>query len=194
MKLGIRKKLKTLLILLNLVRFKLRLFLYGFDHANQLTKVVDKDSLVELIRKYRAHIGEDCDIETGLTFHNCKNYSNLKISNNCHIGKNCFFDLRGKVKIQDNVVVSMQVTFLTHLDMNKSGLKSFYPPTQGDILICQNTYIGANATILQGVTVHQNSIIAAGAVVTKDVEPYTMVGGVPAKVIKKLDVKEQSEK
>jgi maltose O-acetyltransferase len=187
MKLGIRKKLKMLKALINLLRFRLRIIFLGFDYANQLIKCVDKTSLTQILQRYGAKIGEDCDIETGLIFHNCKDYSNLIIGNNCHIGKNCFFDLRGKVKIEDNVVVSMQTTFITHQDLNKSDLRSIFPASKNNICIANNTYIGANATILQGVTISQYTIIAAGAVVNRNVEAYTIFGGVPAKFIKSLE-------
>ena len=54
------------------------------------------------------------------------------------------------------------------------------------IHIGKNVWIGANATVLAGVTVGDGAVVAAGAVVTKDVEPNTIVGGVPAKLIKRL--------
>ena len=56
------------------------------------------------------------------------------------------------------------------------------------IHIGKNVWIGANATVLAGVTIGDGAVVAAGAVVTKDVEPNTIVGGVPAKVIKKIEV------
>ena len=55
------------------------------------------------------------------------------------------------------------------------------------ILIKQNAWIGAGATILPGVTVGENSVVAAGAVVSKDVPDHTVVGGIPAKFLKKVD-------
>jgi acetyltransferase-like isoleucine patch superfamily enzyme len=55
------------------------------------------------------------------------------------------------------------------------------------IHIGKNVWIGANATVLAGVTIGDGAVVAAGAVVTKDVEPNTIVGGVPAKVIKKIE-------
>ena len=55
------------------------------------------------------------------------------------------------------------------------------------IHIGKNVWIGANATVLAGVTIGDGAVVAAGAVVTKDVEPNTIVGGIPAKVIKKIE-------
>ena len=55
------------------------------------------------------------------------------------------------------------------------------------IHIKDRVWIGANATVVPGVTIGENSIVAAGAVVTKDVPPNTIVGGVPAKVLKRID-------
>ena len=55
------------------------------------------------------------------------------------------------------------------------------------IHIGKNVWIGANATILAGVTIGDGAVVAAGAVVTKDVEPNTIVGGIPAKIIKKIE-------
>lgn len=55
------------------------------------------------------------------------------------------------------------------------------------ITIGNNVWIGSNAVILSGVTIGDWAVVAAGAVVSKDVEPYTVVGGIPARVIRKVD-------
>lgn len=61
-----------------------------------------------------------------------------------------------------------------------NGRKNHYAP----IMIGRNVWVGSNATILPGVTIGEWAVVAAGAVVTKDVPPYTVVGGTPAKFIK----------
>lgn len=65
--------------------------------------------------------------------------------------------------------------------------------TYGKVLIKKNAWLSMNVTICPGVTIGEYAVVAAGAVVTKDVPAYAVVGGVPAKVIRYLDPKEQKE-
>lgn len=88
---------------------------------------------------------------------------------------------RKKITIGNDVVISENVHIRdsdTHQILNENHV-----PTQ-PVIIGNHVWIGANATILKGVTIGDGAIIAAGAVVTKDVHANSMVGGVPAKVIK----------
>jgi acetyltransferase-like isoleucine patch superfamily enzyme len=187
MGLGLGKLINRIQIRLDLIGFSIRNKVVGFDQANAFLRRVGKNSIVPLLKKYGATIGVECDIEVPLIFHNCLDFSNLFIGNNVHVGKNCFFDLREKITIEDNVVISMQTTFITHIDMSKSGLSKKFPPAKKTVLIKSNSYIGANVTILMGVTLGEFSMIAAGAVVTNDVEPKTIVAGVPACLKKKIE-------
>jgi len=184
--LGIYKKVRFLYSYFNLFRFYLRKYLLGFDVANIFLQRIDKISLQLIIKKNGATIGNNCDVESGQIFHNCKNYKNLIIGNNCHIGKNCFFDLRSKIIICNNVVISMQCSFITHIDINKSELSTFYPSTSKEIIIHDNSYIGANSIVLMGVTVDKMTIIAANSLVIKNVSSYSIFGGVPVKKIKDI--------
>lgn len=183
---GITKLLRKFQSSWNVNMFGIRKKLLGFDNANAFLRRLDKNSIIPILKRNGATIGDYCDIESPLTFHNCNDFSNLIVGNNCHIGKNCFFDLRDMVLIDENVVISMQCTFITHIDMNKSELSFLFPASNAEIRIEKNSYIGSNSIILQGVTIAENCIIAAGSVVINKTSPNTIVGGVPAKYIKNI--------
>ena len=186
---GIIRNLNKLYIACVQLNFTVRKYLLGFENANGLLGYIDKQAIIPILCKNGAAIGEKCDIESPLIFHNCKGkgYSNLEIGNNCHVGKSTFFDLRGKVTIKDNVVISMRCNIITHTDMSKSDLSSIYPMTQKDVTISDNCYLGANSTILMGVELGENCIVAAGSVVTGSFPPNSLIGGVPAKLIRKIE-------
>jgi acetyltransferase-like isoleucine patch superfamily enzyme len=81
----------------------------------------------------------------------------------------------------------MRTTILTHQDLGQSPLKKrIYPTQQSPVLIKKGAYIGAGAILLQGVSIGKLSVVGAGAVVTKDVPDFSLVVGVPAKVIRSL--------
>lgn len=81
--------------------------------------------------------------------------------------------------IGHNVVLAT----INHDLLPQNNRKNHYAP----IKIGNHVWIGSNATVLSGVTIGEWAVVAAGAVVTKDVPPYTMVGGVQAKIIKKVE-------
>ena len=86
------------------------------------------------------------------------------------------------VTIEDNVDIGPNVTIATH-DSSYRCIQQDLPLICREVVIKRNAYIGAGAIILPGVTIGESAIVAAGAVVTKDVPPRTVVAGVPAKVI-----------
>lgn len=184
---GIRKAAINLYIKLIELNFSVRKFILGFENANRLLRSVDKVAMIPILRSNGATIGKECDIESALIFHNCKDYSNLFIGDGCHIGKDVFFDLRAPIIIEDFVTISMSVIVLTHLDVGKSELKDRdFPYMQCKVIFKKGCYIGANAIILHGVTIGECAVVGANALVTKNVRPFTLVGGIPAKKIKKI--------
>lgn len=113
---------------------------------------------------------------------------NVSIGHHVYINKNCdIITTESEVKIGNYVMIGPNVAFVAQ-DHDVSDWKK--PMILGDkykranIEVCDDVWIGANVTILSGVTVNRGAVVAAGAVVTKDVEAYTVVGGVPAKKIK----------
>lgn len=184
MGIGIRKSIFAISSLKRALQFESRKIIFGFEAANRTISTLDKVTLVKILKRNGAQIGNDCDIETGMTFHNCQDYSNLIIGDNTHIGKNCFFDLAGKVELENNVVVSMCTNFLTHINMKKSDLSSLFPGKVGKIYIGKNTYIGAGVNILMDVELGENCFVAAGSTVTKSFAKNSFIAGVPA-VLKK---------
>ena len=112
---------------------------------------------------------------------------NIKLGKNVFINSGCCFQDHAGIEIGDGTLIGHQVVIATlnHAQDPLSRADMFPKPVK----IGKNVWIGAHATILPGVTIGDNAIIAAGAVVTKDVENNVVVGGVPAKKIKDIEVK-----
>ena len=107
---------------------------------------------------------------------------NITIGKDVFINSGCHFQDQGGIEIGDGVLIGHNVVLATiNHDLNpKENRKNHYAP----IKIGAHVWIGSNATILSGVTIGDYAVIAAGAVVTRDVPAMTIVGGVPAKVLK----------
>lgn len=113
---------------------------------------------------------------------------NIHLGKNVFINADCKFQDQGGITIGDNALIGHNVVLATlnhEEDPNKRGNLIAAP-----INIGKNVWIGSNATILPGITVGDGAIIAAGAVVTKDVEAESIVAGVPAKFIRKVKKEE----
>lgn len=107
---------------------------------------------------------------------------NINIGEDVFINACCHFQDHGGVTIGDGCQIGHNVVFATlNHELEPEKRKTTRP---APIVLGKNVWIGSNATILQGVTIGDNAVVAAGAVVTKDVPPNTVVGGVPAKFIK----------
>jgi len=109
---------------------------------------------------------------------------NTKFGKNVFINFDCVFLDLGGITIEDNVLIAPKVSLLSEGHPVSPGERKSLVP--GRIYIRKNAWIGAGATILPGVTIGENSVVAAGAVVSKDVPANTVVGGVPAKAIKTI--------
>ena len=111
---------------------------------------------------------------------------NIHIGRNVFINSGCHFQDQGGIYIGDNALIGHNVILATiDHDLNPYDRHNHYAP----IWIGNRVWIGSGAIVTKGVRIGDGAVIAAGAVVTKDVEENTIVGGVPAKVIKRIEVK-----
>ncbi|WP_207423798.1 DapH/DapD/GlmU-related protein [Desertivirga brevis] len=127
-------------------------------------------------------IDESVDVFTPLYLNYGKN---TKIGKNVFINFDCVFLDLGGITIEDGVLIAPKVSLLSEgHPLSPNDRHSLVP---GHIHIKKNAWIGAGATILPGVTIGENAVVAAGAVVSKDVPANAVVGGVPARTIKTIE-------
>lgn len=109
---------------------------------------------------------------------------NIIIGKNVFINHACTFMDRGGITIEDNVLIGPKVNLITtNHPINPAERRA---TISQPITIKKGAWIGVGATILPGITIGINSIVAAGAVVSRDVPDNTIVGGIPAKIIKSI--------
>lgn len=129
-------------------------------------------------RRILAFMGKNANIEKGAQFSRL-----CKLGDNSSIGVNC--ELNGPVFIGDNVMMGPEVVIYTRNHKHQKDelmIKQGYEESK-PVFIEDDVWIGRRAIILPGVRIAQGSIVGAGAVVTKSTEPYSIVGGCPAKII-----------
>jgi len=111
----------------------------------------------------------------------------LKIGDNVGISQNCFIQVRGKVDIGNNVIFGPYSSIFSenHIFTDPDLPVNIQGESRKGVKIGDGVWIGAKSIILDGVSIGKNSIVAAGSVVNKNVPAFSIVGGVPAKIIKK---------
>ena len=156
--------------------------------ANTLKEVAVMNStgdVAEIRNKLSEIIGSTIPENTGIFTPFYINFGkHTTIGANVFINHACSFLDLGGITIEDDVLIGPKVNLITEnhpIDPTKRKSLLCKP-----IVIKRNAWIGAGATILPGVTVGENAVVAAGSVVTKDVPSNTVVGGVPAKHVKNI--------
>ena len=150
-----------------------------------------KRGVVKIAQRYMlckslgADLGDNVSIHDNVYFFNMEN---MKFGNNVSVHPMCYFQASGGIEIGNDVSIAHGVTLMTqnHSYADISIPIKDQPVISKPIVIEDNVWIGAKATVLYGCKIAKNSVVAAGAVVTKDVPPNSVVAGVPARVIKEL--------
>jgi acetyltransferase-like isoleucine patch superfamily enzyme len=144
-------------------------------------------------------IGSFCRITVSTEFggHKVKseNKIRIKIGDNVSIGNNSFISANNDIEIGNNVILSAYVFISDHdhgfQDIEKNLEQQ--PLTEGGFVkIGDNVFLGVKSSVLKNVTIGKKAVIAANAVVTKNVPAYSMVAGNPAKIIKKYDFEQKA--
>lgn len=145
--------------------------------------------------QFKVELGSGANLQIGNFFMTsgpeyikCLEESYLSIGNRVFLNHNCAITCVDRIEIGDNCAIANNVVIIDHdHKISDSGIVDGY--TSAQIKIGRNVWIGANSTILKGVSIGDGSIIAAGAVVNKDIPPFELWGGIPAMRIRSLKQK-----
>ena len=158
------------------------------DNARKITAQINNayHTMLELRQLFSELTGQKVDDKFGLFPPFYTDYGkNITLGKGVFINEGCCFQDQGGIEIGDDVLIGQQVVIATlNHDLAPNKRANMIP---APVKIGNNVWIGAHATILAGVTIGDNAVVAAGAVVTKDVPANTVVAGVPAKVIKNIE-------
>ena len=170
--------------------------------AGQVDLVIGRQSTVRLNRVVpkpacKLVVGQDCIMNARISFDRAG--ASFQCGDRCYVGASHFV-LAHEISLGNDVVISWNVTIVDHNSHAISwdgrandvidwaaGAKDWSQVKIAPVRIEDKAWIGFNAIILKGLTIGEGAIVAAGAVVSKDVAPYTLVGGNPAVFIRTLE-------
>ena len=147
---------------------------FRLNHTLPMTEEYD-----ELLHRLFPNMGDGSRVNTPITVVRAHD---IKIGRRVVIMNGCLMMSAGGITIDDDVLIAANVQLIS----NNHDLDNRMIITCKPVHICRRAWIGAGSTILPGVTVGENSVVGAGSVVTRDVEPNTIVAGNPARVIRRI--------
>lgn len=174
---------KAYSIVINEIRFCGRLLFRLIELFGQIFPEDARGCLIRgyIYRPYLRKCGNNFQVGIGAKLEHLKN---IEVGNDVYIGHGCWISgIRGGIKLNDQVMLGPYVKMVSsnHTPMNNSF--RFGPGIGAHIEIGKGTWIASNVVITAGVTIGECCLIAAGSVVTKDFESFSIIGGVPAKKI-----------
>lgn len=162
---------------------------YGLESVSTIISLIPKWMIPQILARYGAQIGDDVIVSRNLKIENSYNgYKNLSIGQKSYIGFETLFDLTGQITIEEYVTLAPRCTILTHQDVGDRPLAKIFKPTKEHTILRKGCWIGAGVIILGGIEVGENAVIGAGSVVTSNIEPFSVYAGVPARLIKRLNI------
>jgi acetyltransferase-like isoleucine patch superfamily enzyme len=139
-----------------------------------------------LLKNLCKSCGDNVSVQPGVYLFNLKN---VTIGHNVSIHPMCYIDAAGGLEIGNDVSIAHASSIMTtnHAWDNTTIPIKYNPETFAKVTIAEDVWIGAGVRILAGVTIASRGVIAAGAVLNKSTESHAVYGGVPAKMIKKIN-------
>lgn len=177
--------LKFLVKIIKILPLSVRVFLFNF--SNLFVGKIGLGIRYIILKSAIKSCGDNIFIGRNVEI---KGWSGLEIGDNCSVHFGSYIDATGGIKIGNNVSIAHNSSILssTHTWDFKIPIRD-NPLVFEEVIINDDVWIGCGVRILSGVTIGNRSIIAAGAVVNKDIMPSTINAGVPSKLIKKVDSK-----
>ena len=162
-----------------------RMFVIPFTSNKGKGAVIRRNARLDVLPFKKFYIGAHSTIEDFCTVNN--GVGDVVIGNDTRVGIGSV--VIGPVTIGNQVIIAQNIVMsgLNHTYTDVTVPIRLQKATTAPIVVEDEAWIGANAVITAGVTIGKHSVVAAGSVVTKDVPPYSIVAGTPAKVIKKYD-------
>jgi acetyltransferase-like isoleucine patch superfamily enzyme len=165
--------------------------IYGIEYVNRWLLVSpSRKASHHVLSRFGARLAVSSSIPTHLVIDNAVtgDYSHLVMGQHAYMGKGCFLDLVEAITVGDSAAISGGCFLLTHADPGTGRLmeQTYFPRKTGPVTIGANAWLGAGAIVLPGVTVGECSVVGAGSVVVDDVEPFTVVAGAPARLLRRL--------
>ncbi len=186
---AIRVSLRTFWALIYILWLRLRVAVWGMSAFEHAVFHCPPWLALQILKAYGVRIGTGIDFHGRLILHGTYDMrGKLTIGEYCHIGPGVTLDLTAPIVLEDRCTVAMNAQLITHLDVGYSPLREkAFPSSVSSVIVEAGAYIGAGAILLKGVRVGRNAFVGAGALVREDVQPYTVVAGVPARVLRQLD-------
>lgn len=159
--------------------------------ADYIYRSVPPAMLADVLRHFGASIGKDVifkshfNIEASVFSRN-RDFRNLTIADRCLITRDVYVDLTEKVTLMEEATLSPHVMILTHQSVGNRPLSQQYPTMCAPVVVGPGAWVGAGAQILAGVTIGECAVVAAGSIVLRDVDAFTVVAGAPAKRVKTI--------
>ena len=185
---SLRKKLRRLVAFIEFWR------VYGSGKVLGMTYVVsylrnpNPAITTRLLRAFGASIGSKTTFKRGVRIDNSfedqastGDLANLVVGEDCYIGDDVYFDLSNKIVIEDSAVIAGHVSLITHADCNRSEfLNAIFPRYCAPIKIGRGAWLGFNCTLLAGVEVGENTLVASSALLTASADSHSVYAGIPA--------------